>query len=482
MERSVEFCKIIEAEMYSALENGEFQVFLQPKINMNTSKVYGAEALSRWVHPVEGIRRPDEYIPIFEESGFIVRLDMYIFEEVCKMKKRWHEEKAEYANIPVSVNMSRLHLYRTDFVGMLLSITKKYGIRPSELELEITESVYLNDFTEMINIVDQLHEVGFGVSIDDFGSGYSALNMLKDIPVDTIKIDKEFLQLSTNSARGKKVIKNIIILCKDLKLNVMVEGVEEKEQIDFLTSYGCEIAQGFYYSCPIPVHSFEKYATEHYVVSLDAVKFSFRDNFISDDGRFSAEVIGNEHYFTKGIATDIRAVHFGGGEVMENYMLLPPSVIHNDSYSVSMWMKADELTLWTAIVFGEYENGFFQFCPLAADDTACYRIRDRRQVDGWFDTSTAHLDPNVWYHIVITYDRYDEKSYLYINGKLIGEKEEVPALYFLKRLMVGGDIYKKSFKGYICEVIFYDSALSARDILELHEEYKTADGFCAFPQ
>lgn len=477
---NADYNKGIETEMQAALENGEFHVYLQPKVSMITSRVYGAEALSRWIHPVEGVRRPDTYIPVLEESGLIVQLDMYMFEQVCKLKAGWYAAGEEFAGIPISINMSRLHLYRKTFVEELLEITKRYSIHPDELELEITESVYLNDFTELIQVVAKLQKCGFYVSIDDFGSGYSALNMLKDIPVDIIKIDKEFLQLSANSERGKKVIKNVIILCKELKLKVVVEGVETQEQIQFLTSFGCEIAQGFYYSKPISVPDFEAYIRDHQVVSIDIIKFSFNDNLMSDRGRFEAVYTGEECKFVRGISPSIKAIHFQGGNARENCLALPTDIIHNDSYSVAMWVKVDRLISWSATIFGEYENGFFQFCPLSEMGSSCFRIRDRRGVDAWYDTESEPLEVDKWYHIVITYDRMDERAVLYKNGKCAGTCENVPAIYFPKRLLIGSDIYKPTFEGYISEVIFYDRALEAAEVEELLAEYTSMEDFDAF--
>ena len=467
----------IEAQMEYALENGEFQIFLQPKVNMITSRVYGAEALSRWVHPVDGMRRPDQYIPIFEENGFIVKLDMFMFEEVCKIKQRWYQEDVDFAKIPISVNMSRLHLFRTDFVDDLLSYIDKYKVNPTEIEIEITESVYLNDNSDLIKTVDKLKGFGFGVSIDDFGSGYSSLSMLKDIPADVIKIDKEFLELSSNSERGKSVIKNIIRLCKDLKFKVLTEGVENEDQVEILTNYGCEVAQGFFFSKPISVKDFESYTKEHFVVSIDVTKFSFHDNLLSDGGRFEGEYTGEKLQFEEGIAPDIMAVHFTGGNATENLISLPTGIIHNDSYSVSMWVKTDVNNDWTATVFAEYENGFFQFCPMSEFGKACFRIRDRRQIDGWHDVLYDPLQENVWYHVMITYDSTFEIASLYLDGKLVSKIENVPALYFLKRLFIGGDIYKPTYKGSICEVIFYDRALNSEEIAELYTGYTTMNGF-----
>lgn len=474
-----DFREIVEAEMETALLNGEFHVYLQPKINMITSRVYGAEALSRWVHPTYGILSPDKYIPIFEENGFIFKLDMYMFEEICKMKARWREQDVGFENIPISINMSRPHLLRQAVVDELLDITKKYDVDPSEIDIEITENMYLKDHTALTEVVCKLQSFGFHVSIDDFGSGFSALNMLKDIPVDTIKIDKEFLQISTNNERGKKVIKHIILLCKDLKFNIMVEGVETAEQVKFLVGYGCEIVQGFYYSRPITVEEFEAYTKAHYTVSMDVIKFSFNNNLVSDDGRYVGKSIGNNWSYDRGIAKSINGIHFYGGPHYENGIELPKGIIHSDSYSVSMWIKVDRLITWSAVLFCEYENGFFQFCPLAKDGEACYRIRDRQFVEGWFDSVTDPLRPDVWYHIVIMYDRMRGRSCMYINGKEVGHCDDVEALYFVKRISVGTDIYKPCFEGTICELIFYDRALRWDDVENLYKSYIMREDFDA---
>lgn len=469
--QDVEYKKKVEEEMEAALSNGEFHIFLQPKINMITSKVYGAEALSRWIHPKDGLRTPDMYIPIFEENGFIFKLDMYMFEELCKLKAKWYAEKVEFANIPISINMSRPHLMRSDFVDEIVALTQRYGVNPAEIDIEITENMYIKDHTALIEAVGKMQANGFYVSIDDFGAGYSALNMLKDIPVNTIKIDKEFLHLSANSERGKKVIKNIILLCKDLRFNVMVEGVETLEQLQFLVGYGCEIAQGFYYSKPITVREFEEYTKAHYVVTVDIVKFTFNDTLKSEDGRYKAECIGSNWEFSDGVIPGTKALHFKGGRHNENGMSLATDIIHNDSYSISMWLKVDRAILWSAAIFGEYENGFFQFCPLAENEQSCFRIRDRRIVDGWFDSVSEPLKENEWYHVTLSYHRLSGKASLYINGELKSYCVDVEALYFLKRLFIGSDIYKDSFEGSICEIVFYDRSLEPDDVKDIYEEY-----------
>ena len=244
----------MEAEMEDALKNGEIQVFFQPKMNMVTSQMYGAEALSRWVHPEEGILVPKMYMELFEKNGFVVKLDYYIFEEVCRLKQSWQGKR--YANIPVSVNMSRLHLYDREFPEHLEEIVKKYKVNISELELEFAERAFAKDSEELIEMMERLREKGFQVSIDDFGTGYSSLSMLTEVPADIVKLDKDFLKNSASDvARG--MLKNVIRLIKDNRMAVVCEGVEIKEQAEFLNKAGCDIGQGFFFSRPIPVKEFE---------------------------------------------------------------------------------------------------------------------------------------------------------------------------------------------------------------------------------
>ena len=166
-----------------------------------------------------------------------------MFEETCRIKSTWKGTK--YEHIPISINMSRLHLYNQAYPDQLVEIAGRYQIPTNELELEVTESIFLKDSTELIRMINQLQDRGFMISIDDFGSGFSALNLLKDLNANTIKLDREFLSDSSNSTRGKKIIRNVIALCLDLKMDVVTEGIETKDQIDFITRCGCQIGQGF---------------------------------------------------------------------------------------------------------------------------------------------------------------------------------------------------------------------------------------------
>jgi len=247
--------------MNSALKNHEFIVFYQPKHSLDDNRVIGAEALVRWNSPERGIISPGLFIPIFEDNGFITKLDRYVWEETCKFIRRQIDNGKKL--VPISVNVSRINLYNSEFVQTLRDLVDKYDIPTRLLELEFTESAYVDNPQLMLQTMSNLQEFGFKVEMDDFGSGYSSLNMLKDVPVDVLKIDLKFLSKSENSDKAVIIMSSIIRMAKWLGIPSIVEGVETKEQIDYLKSIGCTMVQGYYFSKPLPEYEFTEYLEKY---------------------------------------------------------------------------------------------------------------------------------------------------------------------------------------------------------------------------
>lgn len=245
--------KFIEDNMNHALESGEFVMYLQPKCNISDGKVIGAEALVRWIMPGNTVVPPNDFVPVFEKNGFIVKMDEYIWEQACRQIHSWME--AGITPIPISVNVSRRHLSNTSFIAVLDQLIEKYEIPRHYLEIKITETVNEAGIAESMTL---LKEKGYTLLMDDFGSGYSSLNTLKDTQFDVIKIDRSFLNDFISSGRGKKIVEHTIGMARDIGLDMVAEGVESKEQADFLQTCGCTTAQGFYYAKPMPVEEFNK--------------------------------------------------------------------------------------------------------------------------------------------------------------------------------------------------------------------------------
>ena len=247
--------KAITDAMEKALENGEFLVYYQPKYSLNDDRMSGAEALVRWVHPERGFMNPGEFIPLFEKNGFIPRLDKYIWEQVCIKLREWKEKG--YGLLPVSVNISRADVYHLDLADTLLTITQKYGVNPELLHLEITESAYADNPNQIIATVDNLRKLGFIVEMDDFGSGYSSLNMLNQMKIDVLKLDMEFMRNEMTKPSNQSILRFVVSMAHWMNLSVVAEGVESKAQVDRLREIGCDYVQGYYFAKPMPVNEFE---------------------------------------------------------------------------------------------------------------------------------------------------------------------------------------------------------------------------------
>lgn len=248
----------IEQYMHAALRNREFIAYLQPKYDLHTEHIVSAEALVRWQRPDGSLVPPGDFIPIFEQNGFITQLDLYIFEEVCRTQRRWLDEGLPI--VPISVNQSRLLFYQKNYLETVHGLVSKYDLDPKYIIIEVTESLATNKAEEIASVISGLHALGFSVSMDDFGSGYSSLNVLRKLSIDELKLDRDFLSSTELETRSRIILRNILELARELHITTVCEGVETRIQADQLRDMGCDIAQGYFFSRPIDIESFTKLA------------------------------------------------------------------------------------------------------------------------------------------------------------------------------------------------------------------------------
>lgn len=247
----------IAPEVERALSEHEFTFYLQPKYSVSDKRIVGSEALVRWFHKKKGLIPPSEFIPIIEKNGLVTRVDMYIWDLVCSTIKKWMNEGIEIA--PISVNVSRMDIESVDVPEIFSGLIEKYQIDPKYLEIEITESAFVEDTRILKNVARRLRSAGFVVLIDDFGSGYSSLNMLKDVQADVLKMDIKFFDLNnTNYEKGVDIIESVLNMSRKMKLSVIAEGVETEDQIQVIKNIGLNYVQGFYYYKPMSVEEYEK--------------------------------------------------------------------------------------------------------------------------------------------------------------------------------------------------------------------------------
>lgn len=246
----------ITNEMELALLGHQFQVYFQPKYDIFSEILAGAEALIRWIHPQQGMISPGEFIPVFESNGFITELDMFVWDKVCEKIRYWIDKYDRY--VPISVNVSRKDFNKPDLAQILVDIVHKHGLEPKHLHLEITESAYVENPDQLSAVVEQLKDAGFTIEMDDFGTGYSSLNMLSTMPIDVLKLDMKFVQNYSKSDNSRNILSFVIGLAKWMNLYVIAEGVETQEQLDLLRGMDCNLGQGYYFSKPLREQDFEQ--------------------------------------------------------------------------------------------------------------------------------------------------------------------------------------------------------------------------------
>ncbi|WP_219708442.1 bifunctional diguanylate cyclase/phosphodiesterase [Clostridioides difficile] len=237
-----------------ALVKNQFEVYYQPKFSLVTGEMIGSEALIRWNHPEPGFISPAVFIPIAEKSKLILKIGRFVFERVCNDLYEWKKQGKKI--VPVSVNLSRVELYQPDIVKFINKTIKMYNLSSDFIEIEITETVAINELNILKNVLNELRTYGFSISMDDFGTGYSSISCLRDMPIDILKLDKSFLGGIEHDERSRNIAKSIVSLAKSLDLVVIIEGVESKEQAELMKQFGCDLVQGFYFARPMPAKNF----------------------------------------------------------------------------------------------------------------------------------------------------------------------------------------------------------------------------------
>ena len=246
---------LITSNLEIALRERQFTIFLQPIFDPRSNSIVSAEALVRWFHPIHGMVSPGKFIPVCERNGFIVRLDRFVWEEACRFQRKRLDEGKQI--VPISVNLSRLNFYSLDLPEFLSGLLKKYELQPWMLKLEVTESAYTDNQQQLLAMIATFKELGFPILMDDFGSGYSSLNMLKDMPLDTLKVDMAFIRELEKSDRVAVILKFIVELAKALGMDVVIEGVETQAQVDYVKTLGEVAIQGYFFSRPLPIPDYE---------------------------------------------------------------------------------------------------------------------------------------------------------------------------------------------------------------------------------
>lgn len=450
-----------------ALKNRELKVYYQPKVETGTGRVIGAEALIRWQKEDGSFIFPDEFIPVFEQKGNIVDVDFFVYREVFATIRERLEKNLPV--VPVSMNVSRIHLQHNDILPYIKSLFAEYQIPAQYVEFELTESMYIESMEQTMPLIDEFHKLGIKVSMDDFGSGYSSLNLLTSIPIDVIKLDKVFMQHEEFLEKEKIILTCIIDMAKKLHITALCEGVETLEQCKYLTKIGCDIFQGYYYSRPLPMEAFYEYVEKHINVDVNEIRFTFDYTLQDTSGRFKGTMIGENIEYAQGPQAGMKALHFPGGERNKEVVSLPADVLENSSFTISLWVLEEEARLWGSAFYIAFDNGFASIMPRGWEMKASFRIKEDNS-SNWYDAGLNLIETGQWNMLTASYDEKNQTMNLYLNGYRVGGIEDAPRMKLAKEILIGGDIYERSFKGRVADLRIFDQALSGVEIKKMFDE------------
>lgn len=460
----------------TALENGEFEIRYLPVISAQTSKLKLSQITLYWNMPGGITREQKDFLPLFEKNGFIRRLSMWMIQNALEHLQKYHSKTGQ--NGKIGLRISRLQLLDNEFPQMIADLSQKSGVKPSELDLEIDENSFDRSSDTMVAGLKALKQMGFGISIIGVGSSFKSLIYWDKLQYDSIIFDPGYLHNALKSSRGRQIIKTLLSMGRELKMSIIAEGVNTREDARFLSGCGCNAISGAYYSAALPVSSYYEYVKDKITQGNEKVDFPFLGNLSSADGKHTGHIIGQNITFSRGISSKWGALLFPGGGFRENVVELPASILSESSYTICMWLKPLKQTSWTSSFYVRYRGGFCTFSPFVSGGTSIFRISEDTDINGFHDALARQIPQNTWTFVCVTYDHFTEISKTYINSRKAGFRTDVPSLPACRQILLGGDPFQPSYEGYLSGVTFYEDVMSEDEVREIYQHFCEEPGFC----
>lgn len=469
IEEQVMYKMSVDRDKYSALAAGQFKIYLQPRMNMVTSDIEGVEARINWEHPKDGLRETREFIDILEEDGFVVELEMQMFEELCKIVATWVNTPLE--SMVTFIRMSKKHLYNKKFVSKIKEIVTLAGLKPENFRIGFNE---IESLHKVQNSIASIKKAGFEVACSKgIGDNKSALLNVNDSLADEWIIESDLVKGMCSDRTSAVVTRSIISLAKQLNIRVVSRGIEEKREMDYLTKDGCDIGVGPYFKENMKPQEFYEFALENIVIKNNSYIYSFNGNLLDQNGENEGKFVGEGCTFEWDEELGKNVLRFPGRSnmILDNTVELPENLLNAKNYTVSIAFKPDELKLWGSIFYVEFSNGFSSIMPYAWDGVVMFRVKDELYEEEWHDAIGQAISEKEWYYITVTYNSKKQESRLYVNGVLAALRGDVHLVDNPVRIVVGGDVYQDAFAGTVSNVVIHDYVISSEEAVLEYQYY-----------
>lgn len=471
----------LERRQTEALNNHEFELRLLPVISAQTSKLILSQIRLYWNTPDGNTLDQDSFLPLFEKNGFIRPLSMWVIESALSFLQMYHQiaqHKDKFSIRQIGIRLSRLLLLDRAFPAQLEALTRERGISPDELDLEIDENAFGRSSEEMLRSIEALKSKGFCVSLIGVGSDFKSLVYWDKIHFDNIMFHQSYVRNALSSTRGRQIIKTLLLMSHELKMHTIADGITSQEDALYLSRCGCNAICGSYCSVPLPLQDYSLFIADKISQSDDKIEFHFLDNLLSEDKKYKGKIVGRNIQYTKGISRNWGGILFPGGTNNENVMELPGEILSESSYTICFWLKPLESSSWTSALYARYQGGFSSFCPHVVGGNSIFRIYEDNDVHGYHDAFSRQIPLHSWTFVSLTYDALSEVSRTYINGRKASFLADTPSLTACRQILLGGDPFQPSYRGYISGVIFCRDVKSDDEIREIYQSFCEEPDFC----
>lgn len=465
----------MEKRQQQALRDREFEVRYVPIVMAQTPRLHMAQAYVVWNMKDGRCRGQEEFLPLFVRNGFATELNAWVIERVLQDIVAFRGERERPDR--VGVRISRLQLLNGNLLPWLEGLMHDYKVKAEELELEIEESAFTRGREEMFANIEALHKCGFRISLTGVGTDFASLRYWDMLPIDTLKFQREYLQHAFASHKGRRIMKTLMAVGRELKMDIVADGVTSREDIMYLIECGCNAVGGEYFSRPLSATDFLGFVRKNLRTEIRVTEFPFWTDYAAVDSSMQAAPIGTGVHLTEGISANWGGILFDGGDVHENVLELPPELLASDSYTVCMWIKPLELKGWSSVLYARYNNGFMSLVPYTPDQSTVYRVHQDDFVNHYHDILIRMAQRNKWSFLCVTYDAVTGVGRLYLNGRLAGEIEDIPQLPACKQILLGGDPFQQSFRGYVSGLVFCDSVMTEAEIGDVYKDFCKDPGF-----
>ncbi len=465
----------MEKMQQEALGKGQFELRYLPIISAQTSRLKLTQVRLFWKMDDGMEKAQEDFLPLFEKNGFIRELDVWLIHKVFYYLKEYHTKWQRTTK--VGFRISKLTLLEKDFAHRMKRLADTHGIAPHEVDIEVDESVFDRTSEEMFVCMELVKGYGFSLSVIGVGSEFKSIKYWDRIEFNSIIFDSGFVKKSLSSKRGKKIIRTLLEMGRQLNMEVMADGVTKQKEALFFGDYGCNMVGGPFYLKPLAQAEYWQYIRDKVVYEEEKIAFTFQEDFASVDGKYKGKVCGEGICLTEGISDKWGGVYFPGGPVGTNIIELPTKVMAEDSYTICMWLKPTEILSWSSVIFVGCMNTFMTFSPYVVGGVSIFRMCEITDTNGYHDVLVRQLPKDTWTFVCLTHDEITGVSRVFVEGIYSGMIADVPRLLTRMDVYLGGDRFQPSYQGYMSGLQFYGHVKSADEIKEIYEGFKKEKGF-----